>query len=639
MPIKRIKRAFKKVTKPIAKVLNKVVPNEIKPFLPYAAAVAPYLLPPGTAGTGLLGTMKGRAFLSGGLNLASQLAQEGNEEGDFSALSLGLAGLQGALTAPGAAETLRGMQVADTYNPELARFGKPELVGEQLSFLDKARNVGLGALEKGATFAEGITETLQDPFSASLGEFGKAAVVPFSQGSMDLGMATARKALRDYELELDAFNAQAGANQAASDADRRAHIIASMTRANFTQDIIDETLDQLGLLLKDGGIARLGFDNGGTPVFTKGSILKDKDVMRMFEDADQIKSTLSAFIEEERAPNVSEIMDTMKFFEKVGKRYDKTGEKIASREDFEEIDPYGTFVRDEKGFLKRDEEGNFITDKSKINPRRREPVEILMGELIMKKKEKEIDELDKKLIKMLKDKGLLEKFYEDQDKAFRIMDLTEKYKNKQLAKQADADSMLGAFGYGEINKANGGIARLGFYNGGDVSFGGITEAVKNVEQKPRKFLVDKLEVTQEPGQSEMRAIIEAMYNDIDDVMPEDRKREFYQLYAPQMLQKGEMDETEFKFIQTEILGKKMKKGGIASLKDGGIMDLGGKEMDMRTGGFIPIGAKERADDVPARLSKNEFVMTADAVRAAGGGSVNKGAKRMYDLMHNLEARA
>jgi hypothetical protein len=187
--------------------------------------------------------------------------------------------------------------------------------------------------------------------------------------------------------------------------------------------------------------------------------------------------------------------------------------------------------------------------------------------------------------------------------------------------------------------AEGGIARLGFDNGGDVSFGGITEAVKNVEQKPRKFLVDKLEVTQEPGQSEMRAIIEAMYNDIDDVMPEDRKREFYQLYAPQMLQKGEMDETEFKFIQTEILGKNMKKGGIASLKDGGIMDLGGKEMDMRTGGFIPIGAKERADDVPARLSKNEFVMTADAVRAAGGGSVNKGAKRMYDLMHNLEARA
>ena len=83
----------------------------------------------------------------------------------------------------------------------------------------------------------------------------------------------------------------------------------------------------------------------------------------------------------------------------------------------------------------------------------------------------------------------------------------------------------------------------------------------------------------------------------------------------------------------------LKDGGIASFKDGGIMDLGGKEMDMRTGGFIPIGKKERADNVPARLSKNEFVMTADAVRAAGGGDINKGAKRMYETMNKLEARA
>ena len=75
------------------------------------------------------------------------------------------------------------------------------------------------------------------------------------------------------------------------------------------------------------------------------------------------------------------------------------------------------------------------------------------------------------------------------------------------------------------------------------------------------------------------------------------------------------------------------------MAEGGLMDLGGKEMDMRGGGFIPIGKKERADDVPARLSKNEFVMTADAVRAAGGGSVNKGAQRMYDIMNRLEARA
>ena len=67
---------------------------------------------------------------------------------------------------------------------------------------------------------------------------------------------------------------------------------------------------------------------------------------------------------------------------------------------------------------------------------------------------------------------------------------------------------------------------------------------------------------------------------------------------------------------------------------------GVKEVDLRkTGGFIPpVGIKEKADDIPAMLSNNEFVFTADAVRAAGDGSVNKGAQRMYDLMKNLESK-
>ena len=64
------------------------------------------------------------------------------------------------------------------------------------------------------------------------------------------------------------------------------------------------------------------------------------------------------------------------------------------------------------------------------------------------------------------------------------------------------------------------------------------------------------------------------------------------------------------------------------------------ELDMREeGGFIPpVGVKEKADDIPAMLSNNEFVFTADAVRAAGGGSVDKGAQRMYKMMKELEAK-
>ena len=82
-------------------------------------------------------------------------------------------------------------------------------------------------------------------------------------------------------------------------------------------------------------------------------------------------------------------------------------------------------------------------------------------------------------------------------------------------------------------------------------------------------------------------------------------------------------------------------------QEGGIMetevademiDMGGQEKDYReTGGFVEIGGKERADDVPARLSKNEFVFTADAVRNAGGGDIDKGSEVMQNLMDNLEA--
>ena len=82
-----------------------------------------------------------------------------------------------------------------------------------------------------------------------------------------------------------------------------------------------------------------------------------------------------------------------------------------------------------------------------------------------------------------------------------------------------------------------------------------------------------------------------------------------------------------------------------AMQASGIMGLpmnenpaGVKELDLReTGGFIPpVGVKEKADDIPAMLSNNEFVFTADAVRGMGDGDVNKGAQRMYDMMKKLE---
>lgn len=177
------------------------------------------------------------------------------------------------------------------------------------------------------------------------------------------------------------------------------------------------------------------------------------------------------------------------------------------------------------------------------------------------------------------------------------------------------------------------ISAAGYADGGRVGleFGGIPAAVEAVEEKPKEFLVDKLKVTIMPGQSEEMGILNAMFNDVEGVMPDDRKMEFYKLYIPQLYERGEISKAEFEGMKEDILGE--------GKKDGGLMSLGGKEMDLRGGGFVPIGKKERADDVPARLSKNEFVMTADAVRGAGGGDINKGAKRMYETMNRLEARA
>ena len=82
---------------------------------------------------------------------------------------------------------------------------------------------------------------------------------------------------------------------------------------------------------------------------------------------------------------------------------------------------------------------------------------------------------------------------------------------------------------------------------------------------------------------------------------------------------------------------KSAQGGRVGRQEGGLMDLGGMEKDYRNdGGFVPLGGEEKADDVPARLSRNEFVFTADAVRNAGGGDIDRGAEVMENVMKNLE---
>ena len=120
--------------------------------------------------------------------------------------------------------------------------------------------------------------------------------------------------------------------------------------------------------------------------------------------------------------------------------------------------------------------------------------------------------------------------------------------------------------------------------------------------------------------------------------PEDRARgeELFSLLKP-----GIFDIPEQFRLPAQAGGLMRENYALGTMPTAQESGLGGLpiEADMRyTGGFMPYGAKEKADDVPARLSKNEFVFTADAVRAAGGGSVQKGAQRMYNTMKQLESK-
>ena len=182
-----------------------------------------------------------------------------------------------------------------------------------------------------------------------------------------------------------------------------------------------------------------------------------------------------------------------------------------------------------------------------------------------------------------------------------------------------------AYGFFTDDEIESTVATAGYRAGGRVGFrfGGIDAAIEKVEDESIKESAK-------------------MVADMPDMDLMDLIEEFEIIFKRKPMSMEELKQFYRENYEMESpvrMKEKIKEKITVEAKDGGLMDLGGKEMDLRGGGFVPIGKKERADDVPARLSKNEFVMTADAVRAAGGGSVNEGAKRMYKVMNDLEARA
>jgi hypothetical protein len=311
---------FKKIFKPVSKVLDKIIPNEVKPFLPYAAAFAPMIAP------GIMGAFGGsalsRAAIGGGLNIFGQLSQEGNE-GDINLLSAGLGALTGAMTGPGAADKFSGMTTKGTLADQGIIGSQARMEMANRGLLTQAKDLGLEGLAKGSEmFAKGMA----DPFSmAGL----KAAALPAATATGDLMFAQAK---RDQDAYDDAMAAEADAEYA-SDAARAFAIRQSMESYGFTEQEILDAIEAAGY--KAGG--RVGFRFGGIDKAIEGV---SKEIQKDGQDGIMTAAKEDPLLVEEYNKYVFDLMEqrpdakpmTFQDFKRMIKSGMKTGGRVKAEE-------------------------------------------------------------------------------------------------------------------------------------------------------------------------------------------------------------------------------------------------------------------------------------------------------------------
>ena len=275
---------LKKITKPFAKVLDKIVPNEIKPALPFLAAAAPFLIGPMGLNLGL-GTAASTA-VGAGANIFSQLSQEGADKYGINPISLGLAALSGGLSSAQTPGLLSSLKAVPSFsldfaaNPELANLSQAALTssdaanlvaqygpeaanlqsqfgtgaisssGTPLTVLEKAQNLGLSGLEKASNLFQ--PKQGQELFSL---DTAKQALPGQATAAGDLAYIKAQRALDEYDQQQAALGAMGVANTES----RKAAIRNAMGLAGFTDPEIESTL--LKFKFATGG--RVGYEQGG----------------------------------------------------------------------------------------------------------------------------------------------------------------------------------------------------------------------------------------------------------------------------------------------------------------------------------------------------------------------------------------
>jgi len=582
---------FKKVFRPVRKIAKKIIPKEVRPFLPYIAAG---FGPAGLAGTqfAAMNPAFQKAILAGVTSAATD--EQGNP---FRAAALA--------AAPDVLSQGLG-NVASRIDPNL--------IADSDSFVQ----IGDSAAKAAGT----------------LSRAGKAieGASTFKTIGAQTAVDQAAKFAEIRQDEIDAYNANLLEQGVQDKTKRRAAIFGIYKNAGYDDDYVNNMLD------------RYGYDMGGIVEFFKSLNLKVPKGMKamsnrkkLYDDKDE-----NIVIPPEKPKEDDEDSEPVPVREV--DKYDLAGGLMAAADGvqkafgrgFGEMEPVPMlrFARggevEEEGIMSKivDSMGDDYDYFTRIKIREN----LKQGET----NEDAINLAEQEAMGMVKEKygfargGEVE--IEEETDDLGIMDLM-RDQGIEYGEQAS-------------NAQNDEILERLFEEFLDMGLSPEDAA------KAARDAFDRM--SQKPNEGIMQ-MASGYKDDID---------EMYEQYAFEMEEQGLQPKSFSQFLARERAGmedggkvKRRKKGepadeiieteeeiflntmprpkrqGIMEAADGGIM-----EKDMRGGGFIPEGTKERADDVPARLSKNEFVMTADAVRAAGGGSVNKGAKRMYDMMYSLEGK-
>ena len=577
---------FKKVFRPVRKIAKKIIPKEVKPFLPYIAAGF------GPSTVGLTGTAFAKAAAQKAL-IAAATSAATDEQGD--PLRAGLL----AITPDVASQGLGAVS---------QKFG-PTAIIDDADKLTLAQRIGEGA-RRGQEFIK-ANEGLKTVLAQT-------------------GIDQAAKFAEIRQNELDEYNKNLREQGVLDKTKRRTAIYNIYINAGYEPDYVNSMLD------------RYGYDEGGLVKALRALKAKMKAPETV---ARQMSGRLR------RKPTDDDNDDDMVIPPEKPKKDDDENEKPVPVRDVDKDDLTSGLMAAASGVEKAFGRpfGNM------------EPVPMLR---FARGGEVEIEE-------ETEDLGILD-FMKDQGVPYGEM--ASDINNERVLEQLYEEFLDMGLSPAEAAKA----AREAFDRMSKKSDEGIMRMAKSdIEEMYEQYVFEMEEMGLEPmsfsqfvarekagmkdgGKVRRRKKGEPMDDDGEkpgpSLFPKVPKGEFYLDKMPKPKRRegilkaanGGTPGARYSFLinkqkqgiltpdeEEELLMLEITfadEGGQGKA-DGGIM-----EKDMRGGGFIPEGSKERADDVPARLSKNEFVMTADAVRAAGGGSVNKGAKRMYDMMYSLEGK-